>query len=184
MTYDNTTRLLLPSPGCAILRRENDWLLPDGIYIAADEQVEDYYEKPLSAIDMTRVPNNVEPARELMLAKIDAYDTGTSVRQFVVNGHPIWIDKTVRDSIVASIDACVALGREEATITLGDMVLTARCDTLKTMLQRMQLYGMDCNAVTMSHKNVIKALTSTIDIDHYDYKSGYPPLLEFQIPTR
>lgn len=44
LTYNEETRLLTPSEGCVILRKENDWMLPDGVYLSEDDSVEDFNE--------------------------------------------------------------------------------------------------------------------------------------------
>jgi len=51
----------------------------------------------------------------------------------------------------------------------------------KTSLAKVQIYADQCYIVTEGHREAINALTSINEIDNYDYTTGYPPKIRFQL---
>lgn len=63
-----------------------------------------------------------------VLAKIDAYDTSSSVNSFNLNGLPVWLDKDTRVGLMNSTQIEKAAGHETTTLWLGSVSLVINCD--------------------------------------------------------
>ena len=53
--------------------------------------------------------------------------------------------------------------------------------TWKQMLVALEVYAGDALNVTEAHKAAVNALNNVEDVDNYDYMTGYPDKLHFNI---
>ena len=49
------------------------------------------------------------------------------------------------------------------------------------MLSALEVYALQCYNVTEEHKAAVNALTTIEEVDAYDYKTGYPEKLSFDV---
>ena len=61
------------------------------------------------------------------------------------------------------------------------MKLIVDCDKAIQLLSALEMYALDCFNVTASHKQAASELTSIGEVEAYDYKVGYPKMLEMSI---
>ena len=115
------------------------------------------------------------------IAEIAAYDTSSSVNGFVLNGLLVWLDKATRVGLMNSTTIAKASGQETTTLWLGGMKLVVDCDKAIQLLSALEMYALECFNVTASHKQAVSELTTIEEVEAYDYKAGYPKMLEMSI---
>ena len=115
------------------------------------------------------------------IAEIASYDTSSSVNGFVLNGAVVWLDKATRVGLMNSTTIAKASGQETTTLWLGGMKLVVDCDKAIQLLSALEMYALECFNVTESHKQAVSELTTIEEVEAYDYKAGYPKMLEMSV---
>ena len=115
------------------------------------------------------------------IAEIAAYDTSSSVNGFVLNGLLVWLDKATRVGLMNSTTIAKAAGQETTTLWLGGAKLVVDCDKAIQLLSALEMYALECFNVTASHKAAVGELKTIEDVKVYDYKTGYPKMLEMSV---
>lgn len=123
----------------------------------------------------------VEEAKEILIAEITAYDTSSAVNGFVLNGALVWLDKATRVGLMNSTTIAKAAGQETTTLWLGDVKLVVDCDKAIQLLSALEMYALECFNVTASHKAAVGELKTIEAVEAYDYKTGYPKMLEMSV---
>lgn len=161
----------------------NKWVL------LSDEQVTFHEEHPNATVyevwnmEMTPTPERtIDDAKSNMIALIDAYDSSENVNGFTVNSTVSgWLTAAERSNYKSSIDAAKLLDIETLSFYIGDLLVSVSTTLAEQMLAQVQLYADQCFIVAKQHKAAVKALTSIEEIDAYDYTSGYPAKLNFDL---
>lgn len=115
------------------------------------------------------------------IAEIAAYDTSSSVNGFVLNGLLVWLDKATRVGLMNSTTIAKAAGQQTTTLWLGGIKLVVDCDKAIQLLSALEMYALECFNVTASHKQAVSELTTIEEVEAYNYKSGYPKMLEMSV---
>ena len=115
------------------------------------------------------------------IAEIASYDTSSSVNGFILNGMLVWIDKATRVGLMNSTTIAKASGQETTTLWLGGAKLVVDCDKAIQLLSALEMYALECFNVTASHKQAVSELTTIEEVEAYDYKAGYPKMLEMSV---
>ena len=115
------------------------------------------------------------------IAEITAYDTSSSVNGFMLNGLLVWLDKATRVGLMNSTTIAKAAGQETTTLWLGGLKLVVDCDKAIQLLSALEMYALECFNVTASHKAAVSELMSIEDVEVYDYKKGYPKMLDMSV---
>ena len=115
------------------------------------------------------------------IAEIAAYDTSDKVNGFVLNGLLVWLDKATRVGLMNSTTIAKAAGKQTTTLWLGGLKLVVDCDKAIQLLSALEMYALECFNVTASHKQAVSELTTIEEVEAYDYKAGYPKMLEMSI---
>lgn len=123
----------------------------------------------------------VEEAKEILIAEIAAYDTSSSVNGFMLNGLLVWLDKATRVGLMNSTTIAKAAGQETTTLWLKGIKLVVDCDKAIQLLSALEMYALECFNVTASHKAAVNELTTIEEVEAYDYKAGYPKMLEMSV---
>ena len=123
----------------------------------------------------------LEKAKKEKLAAILAYDTSSDVNGFMLNGNKVWLDKETRVGLMNSTTIAKSVGQKTTTLWLGSMKLVVDCDKAIQLLSALEMYALDCFNVTASHKQAVSELTTIEEVEAYDYKVGYPKMLEMSI---
>ena len=153
--------------GCVVCNPTDDMLRQAGY--------EEYVEPPLTEKE------KLEQARVDKIAEIAAYDTSSSVNGFMLNGLLVWLDKETRVGLMNSTTIAKSVGQKTTTLWLGGMKLVVDCDKAIQLLSALEMYALDCFNVTASHKQAVSELTTIEEVEAYDYKVGYPKMLEMSI---
>lgn len=123
----------------------------------------------------------IEEAKEKLIAEITAYDTSDKVNGFVLNGLLVWLDKATRVGLMNSTTIAKAAGQETTTLWLGGLKLVVDCDKAIQLLSALEMYALECFNVTASHKAAVCKLKSIEEVEAYDFKTGYPKMLEMSV---
>lgn len=123
----------------------------------------------------------IEEAKEMLIAEITDYDTSDKVNGFVLNGILVWLDKATRVGLMNSTTIAKAAGQETTTLWFGGLKLVVDCDKAIQLLSALEMYALECFNVTASHKAAVNELKSIEDVEVYDYKAGYPKMLEMSV---
>ena len=115
------------------------------------------------------------------IAEIATYDTSSSVNGFMLNGLLVWLDKATRVGLMNSTTIAKAAGKQTTTLWLGGLKLVVDCDKAIQLLSALEMYALECFNVTASHKQAVSELTTIEEVEAYDYKSGYPKILEMSV---
>ena len=115
------------------------------------------------------------------IAEIAAYDTSDKVNGFMLNGLLVWLDKATRVGLMNSTTIAKAAGQETTTLWLGGAKLVVDCDKAIQLLSALEMYALECFNVTASHKQAVSELTTIEAVESYNYKSGYPKMLEMSV---
>jgi len=156
---------------------------------------------PLSAFDEDEIKSSfsefiakinamqLKQAKADKIAKITAYDTSSSVNGFMLNGMLIpWskddpnspnVDK--RMGLRQNIADKIALGEENISIWLKGMSFTMPCAQAEVLMRSIENYAYECFNVTAAHKVAVSKLTTIEAVEAYDYKAGYPKMLEMSV---
>ena len=123
----------------------------------------------------------LEEAKAEKIAEITAYDTSDKVNGSILNGLHVWLDKATRVGLMNSITIAKAAGQETTTLWLGGAKLVVDCDKAIQLLSALEMYALECFNVTASHKKAVSELMSLEDVEVYEYKAGYPKMLEMSV---
>ena len=123
----------------------------------------------------------LKQAKVEKIAEIAAYDTSSSVNGFMLNGLLVWLDKATRVGLMNSTTIAKAAGQQTTTLWLGGIKLVVDCDKAIQLLSALEMYALECFNVTASHKQAVSELTTIEEVEAYDYKSGYPKMLEMSV---
>ena len=131
----------------------------------------------------------LKQAKDDKIAEITAYDTSSSVNGFILNGMLIPWSKNDPNSpnvekrmgLRQNIADKVALGEKNIAIWLKGMSFTMPCSQAEVLMRSIENYAYECFNVTASHKQAVSELTTIEELEAYDYKSGYPKMLEMSV---
>ena len=142
-----------------------------------EEEVQKAFVEFLAKMDAMKL----EQAKVDKIAEIAAYDTSSSVNGFKLNGMLVWLDKATRVGLMNSTTIAKAAGQETTTLWLGEVKLVVECDKAIQLLSALEMYALECFNVTASHKASVSELTTIEEVKAYDYKAGYPQMLEMSV---
>lgn len=123
----------------------------------------------------------LKQAKADKIAEIAAYDTSSSVNGFMLNGLLVWLDKATRVGLMNSTTIAKAAGQQTTTLWLKGIKLVVDCDKAIQLLSALEMYALECFNVTASHKAAVGELKSIEEVEAYDYKAGYPKMLEMSV---
>ena len=153
--------------GCVVCNPTEDMLRQAGY---------EEYKEP-----MPTESEKLEQAKVEKIAEITAYDTSDNVNGFVLNGAVVWLDKATRVGLMNSTTIAKAAGKQTTTLWLGGLKLVVDCDKAIQLLSALEMYALECFNVTESHKQAVSELTTIEEVEAYDYKAGYPKMLEMSV---
>lgn len=152
-----------------------------------DEQVEYYLSHPQAKrweIEHHNDPvpkPTLEDVKRDKIWEIDNYDTSSAVNEFFIGNQALWLDKVTRTGLNFSLIMEEEEGRTESTLWYNNICFTLPITLFKQMLQRLEIYAKDCYNVTAQHKLNVENLKTKKEVEGYNYKTGYPEKLSFEI---
>lgn len=130
----------------------------------------------------------LERAKKRKLLDLYAYDESSEVNDCIIvyQGQELhyWANKIERDALKGALRDCIAMGREFYRLDLRDKVvsLTIRCELLLQMMAVLEVYAIDSFNKTTDHEFAIKACTTPVEVDAYEFRGvGYPEIPRFEL---
>lgn len=142
-----------------------------------EEEVKNAFDEYIQGIEKIKL----QQVKQDKLQEIDTYDLSSAVNGFMLNGLLVWLDKATRVGLMNSTTIAKAAGQETTTLWLGGLKLVVDCDKAIQLLSALEMYALECFNVTASHKAAANELTTIEEVEAYDYKEGYPKMLEMSV---
>lgn len=114
-----------------------------------------------------------------VISKINEHDKSSQVNGVTINGMYTWFDKATRVGLRNSTNVLKKLGNETTSLWVNNKEITIKCDQLIDMLDKLEVYALNCFDITSKHKRNVYQLSTIEEIENYDYTSGYPEKLTF-----
>ena len=115
------------------------------------------------------------------IKEIEKYDSSDLINVFYINDKKIWFDKVTRIGLKLLLEVELENNLEETTLWYKDTAFTLKINDAKEILKQVELYASKCYDNTQKHIANVNKLETIEKIKQYDYKSGYPEILNFNI---
>ena len=115
----------------------------------------------------------LEGVKSAKVNEIAVYDGSDAVNSFTLGGKRMWLDKDTRVGLVNSITTTVLWYDTVKYVITIPLALQ--------MLAALELYALECYNVTQEHLAVVMGLATKEEVGAYDYTSGYPEKLVFNL---
>ena len=129
----------------------------------------------------------LELAKKSKVKEVLEYDVSPNVNSFTItkNGEKVtdyWIDRDLRTSLEGDVLAAQSLG-DTYKFDIREMGITLElnCTKFLAALAVLRQYAYTAYNVTSAHLAAIEALGSVEEVEAYEYKTGYPKKLSFEI---
>lgn len=139
------------------------------------------YEALMVIMDGAEDFDRLGTVRKMTAQYAENYDMSDNVNAFLVNGDKYWMPKPMRESLTMTLQEFVKAGIEVFPFELGGKFYQLPCDMLSGIVTQIEVYATQCMAVTKGHLTAISELETEEELEEYDYKTGYPQMLEFTI---
>lgn len=127
----------------------------------------------------------VAQAKRQKIAELEAYDSSDAVNSFdiVYNGATItdWLTPDKRANYKNSLDSAEILGMDVVHPVFGGIQFELSVPMAKTSLAKVQIYADQCYIATESHRAAINTLETVEAVQEYDFTTGYPEKLVFNL---
>lgn len=130
----------------------------------------------------------LEKAKEKKLSELYAYDESIEVNDCIIVYQGVeyhyWKDKHERDALKSAVRDFITMGRTEYRLDLREagISITIPCESLLQMMAVLEVYASDCYNRTTDHEFFIKSLTTTEEIEAYEFRgNGYPSIPRFEV---
>ena len=123
--------------------------------------------------------------KERKIAELQAYDDSYAVNGFIIktqNGDfTEWLDPYKRNNASRAIESAKKLSIPTLTTAIGDIPVTLTTEDADLYLAQLEMYAVSCTGVTATHKAAINALETVEEVEAYDFTTGYPEKLVFNV---
>lgn len=123
-------------------------------------------------------------AKAEKIAEITAYDMSTAVNQFFLGEIGMWYKADKRATIRNLVESNIKTGNDRITLWTEEepiIGLEFDCESALMMLAQLEVYAGNCLAVTQQHKANVMALQTKEEVEDYDFTTGYPEKLKFEL---
>lgn len=127
------------------------------------------------------IVDTLQSLKENILKEIERHDKSVNVNLFYVNGEGAWLDKNERVSIRNTINIIKESGANAFSIWINNKNYIASCDIIMDLLNKLEIYAMNCFNVTQQHIANINNSISEEYILTYNFKENYPNKLYFTL---
>lgn len=118
-------------------------------------------------------------AKIRMIDRIMRYDSSDEVNIFYIGEYSLWLDKATRVGLKLRFDAEMESGKTTTTLWNEGIPFELELVNAMHMLNVIEIYASACYDNTQQHFANVKALDSIDDVEHYDYRRGYPEKIRF-----
>lgn len=161
----------------------------DGKWVKLNADQEEFYNTHPSAsireiFDCELTPPyelSLDDLKNMKVSEITAYDGSDAVNSFTLGGKQMWLDKDTRVGLVNSIGIEQAAGKETTVLWYDAVKYVIPIPLALQMLAALELYALASYNATQEHIAAVRLLTSKEEVEAYDYTSGYPDKLVFNL---
>ena len=125
------------------------------------------------------VEDKLEKAKNSKIEEVLTYDSSEQVNIFYISDMPIWMDKATRAGLKLRFEAELESARTETILWYGGHQFPLNLDVAMKMLYAIEIYASACYDNTQHHLANVAALSTSAEVDNYDYTTGYPEKLHF-----
>lgn len=122
----------------------------------------------------------IELEKNRIIDDILVYDSSENVNVFYVNQIPMWLDKSTRAGLMLRLQSEYSIGLSETTLWYNYIQFKLPVENALQMLCEIEIYASQCYDNTQLHISNVKGFSNIDDIKKYDYKIGYPTVLQFE----
>lgn len=112
---------------------------------------------------------------------LSTVDNNTTQPSASAEGWQIWLDKDTRVGLMNSTTIAKSMGEQKTTLWLGSYQLEVDCNKAIQLLSVLEMYALECFNVTAAHKKAVNELDNIEAVLTYDYRAGYPKMLEMSV---
>ena len=123
----------------------------------------------------------LEGVKSAKVNEIAVYDGSDVVNSFTLGGKRMWLDKDTRVGLVNSIAIEQAVGKETTVLWYDAVKYVIPIPLALQMLAALELYALECYNATQEHLAAVMGLATKEEVGAYDYTSGYPEKLVFNL---
>lgn len=123
----------------------------------------------------------IDDCRRDKIKEITMFDSSSEVNGFYIGDQEIWLDKATRVGLKLRFETEMEDGDIETTLWYNGIPFVLNLITANQMLHAIEKYASKCYDNTQRHIGNINKLTTIEEIEAYDYKTGYPEKLVFDI---
>lgn len=119
--------------------------------------------------------------KDMTVEKILRHDSSPAVNSFTLAGTRMWLDKATRVGLANSVNIEKAAGKDMTMLWFDGVQYGIPVDSALQMLAALELYALDCYNVTQAHIAAVRLLDDMEALEGYDYTTGYPEKLVFNL---
>lgn len=119
--------------------------------------------------------------KKSLLKAINEYDNSSSVNSFFINGTEFWLDKATRVGLMNSLSIEKDAGKIDTLLYMNGTELEVPINVALAFLAQIELYALSCYRQTEAHKKAVSLLETVSDAENYDFTTGYPEKLNFNL---
>lgn len=123
----------------------------------------------------------LEDVKAGKIAQLEQYDASEAVNEFFLGNLSMWLDKATRVGLMLRFSSEEAAGIEVTTLWYGSDSFALPVQQAMAMLSAVEIYASAAYDCTASHRAAILNLSTKEDVEAYDFTTGYPEKLTFQI---
>lgn len=117
--------------------------------------------------------------KDELIKKILEYDSSENVNIFYKDETPMWLDKTTRVSLNLRFDLELKNGHTTTVLWYDGIPYTMPIEEALQLLVLLEEYAIKCYDTTQMHIYKVNQINTIEELDVYNYKDGYPPILHF-----
>jgi hypothetical protein len=117
--------------------------------------------------------------KDRIIERITRYDSSVGVNIFYIGDYGLWLDKATRVGLKLRFDAELESGKTITTLWNEGIPFELELVNAIHMLNTIEMYASACYDNTQKHIANVKKLDNIEDIEHYDYRTGYPEKIRF-----
>lgn len=125
--------------------------------------------------------NALELAKRMVIARIEEYDKSDNVNLFTYDGNPMWLGEALRRSLRERVEREVKKGNDVLPLDYNGMEISVPVQQAGPMIEALADYADECYTHTARHKAAVSALESVDAVLAYDFTTGYPEKLSFNV---